>query len=108
MKKFSGPLDFAPFTGDGRVRVEPPRPAQFPGLPIAVSNSQARSMIQLFMEFGYSNHSPNARTLWVLMLYAQQHQLKTKLTTQYEQLARTSKVQIASDKVIGYFFERIE
>ncbi|SDE60997.1 hypothetical protein SAMN05444679_12617 [Variovorax sp. CF079] len=58
-------LNFAPFDGDGRERVEPiaPRPGTRPR---GVSHNTARSVIKEFIEQGGSTHSEAGSVLWVI------------------------------------------
>ena len=58
-------LDFAPFDGYGRARVEPiaPRPGTRPR---GVSHSTARNVIKEFIEQGGSTHSAAGSVLWVI------------------------------------------
>lgn len=71
MSKYPG---FAPFDGDGRVSAYPPpvRPLGV-GRPTSVTNSTARKLIDLFERHGYSHHSQEVTTLWVLIAWCQHH-----------------------------------
>lgn len=66
--------EFAPFDGDGRVKVYPP-PVRFmqTGRPTAVTNSVARNLIDMFGRIGMSSHSPMVSTLWVLITWCKHH-----------------------------------
>lgn len=102
-------IDFTPFDGDGRVRVEPAKRRHFPGRPMAVSRSQARAIIGHFLQFGHSTHSASGATLWVLMTYAAHHKMQTRLSVQTDN-AKVFKVfnkALPNPKIIGYYFERI-
>jgi hypothetical protein len=66
--------NFAPFDGDGRVKVYPPA-IRFlqTGRPEGVTNAVARRVIDEFERHGMSNHSPKVSTLWVLITWCQRH-----------------------------------
>lgn len=65
-------MNYAPFDGDGRTRHTPT--LRLPNTqPRAVTNGQARALIDRFCGSGHSTHSGAAGTLWVLLIWLQEH-----------------------------------
>lgn len=65
-------LGYEPFDDDGRLMVVPK--IKLPNTwPTAVTNGQARRMIDAFNESGQSNHSGSASTLWVILWWCHVH-----------------------------------
>jgi hypothetical protein len=76
----TGPrVDFAPFEGDGRKRIEPMRNLQEPAVRGAdskpLTRSQCRDAIQRFVDTGMSAHSGAGNTLWVVIAWCEHHNI---------------------------------
>lgn len=71
-------IDYRPFDGDGRHKRTPM--LLLPNTqPMAVTNAQARRMIDVIVSYGTPTHSGAASTLWVVLLWCQLHRVQYRL-----------------------------
>ena len=80
------PIDFAPFTGDGRVSFHPMRvrfQTRNPQKPIALSGAQARALIERLVKTGHSVHGVTGGTLWVAIAWCERQERRFTVVEQY-------------------------
>lgn len=68
----SDAINYTPFDGDGRHKVQPVQTLPCT-VPTAVTVSAARAMIRRYVATGSSAHSGQAATLWVILLWCHTH-----------------------------------
>lgn len=87
-------IDFAPFDGDGRRKVEPidPRPET---RPMAVTNASARFLIESFCKTGNTFHSSQGAVLWIVEAWCKRQNVPLKV-----------EVQILEGSIAGYVAQR--
>jgi hypothetical protein len=71
---------YVPFEGDGRKRISCQSIHLQHMFPSPISYSQARMLIDRFLQRGESNHSALGETLWVLIEWCQYHKEPYTLT----------------------------
>jgi hypothetical protein len=72
-------MDYGMFSGDGRIKLNPTTSA-FGLVSRTVTRAQARTLIDLFEQFGHSTHSSSGSTVWVLMEHAVHHKIPLDIT----------------------------
>ena len=70
------------FDGDGRHRVEPIN-APEDTLPIPVTRSQARRLIDMFANGGESFHSSHGNTVWVIVTHCLEREIRFEVSRQH-------------------------
>jgi hypothetical protein len=87
-------IDYGPFEGDGRTRVQPINPPKGTGA-IPISRGQARRLIDRFDAVGHTFHSQNGSLVWVPVAWCNARGLKCEVV-----------VQKVDGKIMGYVVEK--